>query len=146
MIDAFGLLGFFTSIVMFLPLVHGVWKNRNDDYALKSQSVWMQILWLANAVFWAIYGIGVGAIFTALPSFINFPLACFNLYLVARSKLRDKQRVQHEREGSPVCGCGYPQRDGHKLFITAAPGYGSIINCDGSYRKFAVPIPNETAA
>lgn len=137
-----GVLGFITSVTMFFPMAINVWRYRKDDKALLSQSIVMQILWIANAIFWMIYGFGTGAIFSALPSFINLPLAVFNLYLVTHSRKKVKySKLSYEEK---PCACGYPKKTGHKLFVIAPPGYGSIVECNGKRRGFVVPIDDET--
>ena len=77
-----GLAAAVVSFVMFVPQAARVWRLRHDGEQLKGVSQAGQWMLIANAALWAVYGIGMGAYWTAIPSFVNAPLAAVTLYLL----------------------------------------------------------------
>lgn len=140
-VQACGVIGFFTSFAMFIPMAKGIWDNRNNAHALASQSIWTQIIWITNALVWIVYGFGMGAIWSALPSFINLPLAFFSLYLVQKCRRHEKKKAILNGE---ACWCGWPSKSGHKIFVTAAPGYGTLVDCSERSHRTGVAVPDGT--
>lgn len=85
-IDMCGAAGAAISFIMFLPQAIKAWTHRHNPAALAGISTSGQTLVLANAAIWAIYGIGTGAIWVAVPSFINAPLAVGTIAVLTKGK------------------------------------------------------------
>lgn len=85
-VELCGVAGSAMAFVMFVPQAVRCWRFRRDPDALEGVSRAGMVLLLCNAVLWAVYGLGVGAIWTAVPSFFNAPLAVFVLWLLSTRK------------------------------------------------------------
>jgi uncharacterized protein with PQ loop repeat len=102
MLEYIGAAAFAVSVALFVPQAITVWRSRNDPNALRGVSMVGQWLLLCNAGLWAVYGIGVGAWWTAAPSFVNGPLAAFVLYLLRRARHRSTLPALDDRVGLPL--------------------------------------------
>jgi uncharacterized protein with PQ loop repeat len=72
-----------TGIITFIPQVIKCWRNRHtpDQLAgLSSATLW---LLFTCQTCWAIYGFGVGAIWTALPAIFVGPMALYMIYVIS---------------------------------------------------------------
>lgn len=79
-----------STLLLFLPQTVSTWKNRSDAHAFAGLSTGMIWLSFIGAVTWLIYGAGIGAVWTMVPSFINIPLTLFILALVHRARRADR--------------------------------------------------------
>lgn len=60
------------------------------------------------------------------------PLALFAVVLAfgTRRNVAETRRLNAvRRQAEGRCGCGWPDEVPHHLFVTAAPGYGTILPC-----------------
>lgn len=73
------------AFIMFVPQALRCWRLRHNPTALEGVSRAGMVMLLVNAVLWAVYGLGVGAIWSAVPSFFNAPLALFVLARLTRA-------------------------------------------------------------
>lgn len=79
--------------VMFAPQAVLAWKYRSDPEALRAVSLTTQVVLMAVACLWAVYGIGMGAVWSAVPSLFTFPLALFMGGTVLRARLSKRLPV-----------------------------------------------------
>lgn len=131
--------GFLASVVAFavwLPQARTVWRSRHDPHALAGVSVGTQILVLSNAVLWGVYATQESAFWVAAPGVINAPLALLCISLIVRARRPQAQVPSHIE---PVCQHCREKRE-HREFITAPPGWGSVLDCTGTPRPHAVVI------
>lgn len=133
------LIGFLASVVSFLvfiPQAAKVWTFRKSPHALLGVSVGSQVLILLNASLWGVYGFLTGAFWVAAPGIINAPLAVMSLVLIMRA--RSQETIANtDTTGCPHCG--WDSDAEHEIFITAPPGYGSIMSCNEVTAKHGVP-------
>lgn len=99
MVDIIGALASILSFVLWLPQARLVWANRGDAHALASVSLGTQLMVLANAALWAVYGALTSAFWVAAPGLVNGPLSLMTIYLVLRS--REPRRRGRNDEGDP---------------------------------------------
>lgn len=121
------------SFIMFVPQARAVWLNRKTPAALEGVSATGQWMLLGNATLWAIYAVLTGAFWVGAPGLVNAPLAIVVIILLRRS---------HNLE--PSDDCGHPGT--HMIFITAPPGYGTIVDCSPETARHGVPIPSESSS
>lgn len=127
MADFIGLLASMMSFILFLPAAKKVWENRNDPHALKGASVGMNLLIVLNALLWALYGFLTHAFWVAAPGIVNLPLALFSVYLILKGR---KAKVKE-----PV---GREWDEDARVFITAPPGFGSIMKPNEANIRYGV--------
>lgn len=126
------LIGFLASciaFIMFVPSALAIYRNRNDVHALQSASIGMNVLLLANAVLWGVYGVLTSAFWVAAPGLVNFPLAVFSIYAIARSR-------QASKDADRTCPPLWDEDD--RIFITAPPGFGSLMKPNSSNIRHGV--------
>lgn len=148
LLNALGAAASTVSLVMFFPQAIKTWTHRHDPITLEGVSVQAQFLILANASLWALYGIGSGAVWAAVPSFVNFPLAVFVLALLLRARnARIHQMEPTEPEGTPMTPDTSPDSTPAAMlcgkFIAPA---GAPCVLDALHRPVCSTIRPETAA
>lgn len=74
------------SFALFLPQAMKTWRTRNNPAALSGVSVGTQVLLLANASLWGLYGWETGAFWVAAPGLVNAPLALLVIGLILRAR------------------------------------------------------------
>lgn len=115
MVNLIGFSASVVSFVMFIPSAKSVWDNRKDPHALQGASLGMNVMLLCNAVLWAMYGYMTSAFWVAAPGIVNAPLAILSMYFIL------KTRELHQEVVAPLW------EPDDKVFITAPPGFGSIM-------------------
>lgn len=88
LVQACGAAGSVIAFVMFVPQALRCWRMRHNPAALEGVSRAGMVMLLINAVLWGVYGLGVGAIWSAVPSFFNAPLAVFVLVVLRQAGRR----------------------------------------------------------
>lgn len=85
-----GIMGASASLVMFMPQAWRIWQLRHDSAALEGLS--LGTLWglLIAQISWLVYGVGIKAVWTALPAIVVLPLAIFMIFMVSRAKRRHR--------------------------------------------------------
>lgn len=86
LVDACGIVGSGIALVMFVPQAARCWRFRRIPESLAGVSYVGMVLLLGNALAWAVYGIGSGAYWTAVPSALNGPLAVSVLWILAGNR------------------------------------------------------------
>lgn len=124
-----GAVGATISFLLFIPQAQPVWTNRAQPERLKGISIVGQILIIANAAVWGLYATTAGAFWTGAPGIVNAPLAVAVIVLVLRSRRRPTAKTD-----CPLCIDGRS----HHVFITAPPGYGSLMPCTPDSRRRGV--------
>lgn len=133
------LIGFLASVVSFLvfiPQAAKVWTFRKSPHALRGVSVGSQVLILLNASLWGVYGFLTGAFWVAAPGIINAPLAVMSIYLIMSARGHESVAPTVDA-GCPYCG--WREDSEHKIFITAPPGYGSVMPCNEVTARYGHP-------
>ena len=119
------LLGFAAAVVSFvlwLPQALTVWRNRRNPARLAGVSQGTLALILVNAALWGGYALATGAFWAGAPGLVNFPLTLFTLMLVRRCATASDL----------ACACGWVVTEDHDFFVTAPPGYGTVLTpCPG---------------
>lgn len=82
---------FFTSAALFFPQGVTAWKNRNNFEKLQGVTTLQQLTIIGNSLAWISYGVVLGNLFVAAPSFFALPIGVFTLFTLLR--LRVKQPV-----------------------------------------------------
>lgn len=85
-LNAFGVVGSISSLLMFIPPAVKIFQYRNDAKALESQSLLFQWMSILSAVCWIVYGFGMNAPLSAVPSFVKIPMACASIFFVVRAR------------------------------------------------------------
>lgn len=85
-VEAAGFLGAGCTLLLFMPQAFTAWRNRTNPGAFAGLSLGMLWLSMFAAIGWLVYGYGIDAFWTMVPSFVNIPLVGFILFLVYRSK------------------------------------------------------------
>lgn len=129
--DFLGLISAVISFALFLPQGKLVWTHRGNVAALKGVSRGTQWMILGNAVSWGIYAVLTGAFWVGAPGLVNGPLAIMTLVLLHRAK-----NNQPEADGCQLC----LREVLHQVFITAPPGWGSIMPCSTLTRGSGVIV------
>ena len=86
LVGAVGLMASVTAFVLFLPQALLTWRRRGDVEALRGVALGTQVVLLANAGLWGVYGVLTGAFWVAAPGLLNAPLAVLTIALVLRSR------------------------------------------------------------
>lgn len=135
-IEATGFLASVIAFALFLPQARRTWQVRHDPHALAGISAGTQWLLLTNAVLWGLYAALSGAFWVGAPGLVNGPLAVATLLLIFRAKRHDMNR--------PVDPC-HLCADGveHRVFITAPPGWASVMDCSADTRRNGVIVRNK---
>ena len=81
-----GIIGNISSIVMWLPGALVIWKNRNDERALKGVSLVMQAIAILNTLSWGINGLSTHNYNLAFGTLFIFPTILFSIILKIKSK------------------------------------------------------------
>lgn len=133
MIETIGLLAAVISFTIFLPQALRTWRVRRDPIALAGISTGTQWLILSNAVLWGAYAVLTQAFWVGAPGLLNGPLAIATIFLVHRAT-----------RGISVLGmdgCRLCIDDvEHQIFITAPPGWGSIMPCSATSRSHGLIV------
>lgn len=79
------MIGSIIAFVMFVPQAVRCWRLRHRPDALLGVSPAGMLMLLVNASLWGVYGLGTGAVWTAVPSFFNGPLAIVVLVVLRRA-------------------------------------------------------------
>lgn len=137
-IEAIGFLASAISFTIFLPQALRTWRVRNDPIALAGISTGTQLLILANATLWGVYAVLTGAFWVGAPGLLNAPLAAFTIFLIYRSR---GSAVAVVPEGCKLCIDDIK----HEIFITAPPGWGSVMPCSEATRPHGVVVMDELA-
>ena len=103
--DACGIAGSGFALIMFVPQALRCWRLRRSPQSLSGISRGGIVLLLANALAWAVYGMGNGAYWTAVPSAFNAPLAVGVLCLLSQHR-RASGRVEPEPSDRPRAAPG----------------------------------------
>lgn len=85
-VEAAGFIAAASTLLLFIPQTLSTWRNRHDAHAFAGLSTGMIWLSFIGAVMWLIYGAGIGAVWTMIPSFINIPLTLFILFLIKKAR------------------------------------------------------------
>ena len=85
--DALGLIAASISFILFIPQAAKAYEMRKNAEGMVALSASTQVLVMANATVWAIYGIETNALWVAAPGLVNGPLALLMLTLILRSRL-----------------------------------------------------------
>lgn len=107
--NTIGFLASCIAFIMFIPSAVTIYKNRHDAHALRGSSIGMNLLLVTNALLWGVYGFLSSAFW----------------YAIVRSR-------QQESVKEPLWD------DDHKIFITAPPGYGSVVSPNHSNIKHGI--------
>lgn|SRR5690625_4938287 len=107
--NTIGFLASCIAFIMFIPSAVTIYKNRHDAHALRGSSIGMNLLLITNALLWGVYGFLSSAFW----------------YAIVRSR-------QQESVKEPLWD------DDHKIFITAPPGYGSVVSPNHSNIKHGI--------
>lgn len=135
-VDVVGFLASVTAFVLFLPQAMLTWRRRHDAEALRGVALGTQLVLLVNAGLWGLYGVWTGAFWVAAPGLLNAPLAMMTIYLVLRSR-----RVALHPSAPACLLCA--QAVWHRVFITAPPGWGSVMRCSQATRGHGVVVTNQ---
>jgi len=135
--EAIGFLASIISFAIFLPQALRTWRVRNDPIALAGISTGTQLLILCNATLWGVYAVITGAFWVGAPGLLNAPLAAATIFLIHRSR-RVSPAVP---EGCKLCIDDVK----HEIFITAPPGWGSVMPCSEATRPHGVVVMDELA-
>lgn len=132
-VDVVGFLASVTAFVLFLPQALLTWRRRGDVEALRGVALGTQVVLLANAGLWGLYGVLTEAFWVAAPGLLNAPLAVLTIALVLRSR--------RWTPAAPVVQCGLCEQGAwHRVFVTAAPGWGSVMTCNGQRPRYGVIV------
>lgn len=85
-----------TAIIMLLPQVPETWRIRHDSEKLKGISVGTQILMGVNSIMWLLMGVQMNSLSVAAASIVTLPVIMFTLYLVFRSRRKEKKFIKSE--------------------------------------------------
>lgn len=129
--DLLGLISAVISFALFLPQGKLVWVNRGNVTALKGISRGTQWMILGNAVSWGAYAVLTGAFWVGAPGLVNGPLAVMTLVLLHRIK-----SAGPELDLCHLC----VHKVAHQVFITAPPGWGSVMPCSDATRGSGVIV------
>lgn len=151
-IDALGYTGALLSSLMLLPQAATVVRRRHDPDGLAGISWGSMALTLCNAVVWLVWALLSTAYPAGIPSLINGPVAVMALVILWRTREASGVSapavsvVAGAAEDS-VHGCGWRLADGpHAIFVTAAPGYGSVVPCSGKGPFYGRPVATGAGA
>lgn len=136
LVEAIGFLAAVVSFIIFLPQALRTWSVRKDPIALAGISIGTQWLILCNATLWGVYAILTGAFWVGAPGILNAPLALFTIFLVFRARAVP---VAIEN-GCAFCADGID----HRVFITAPPGWGSLMPCSETTRAHGIAVADES--
>lgn len=131
LIDAIGFAASVISFVLFLPQAQRTWQMRKNPQALRGVSLGTQWFVLCNATLWGVYAVITSAFWVGAPGIVNAPLAIAQLVLVSRAR-----RVIAAEDACSACQSG----DAHEVFVTAPPGWGSVMPCSPLTRKNGVLV------
>lgn len=126
-----GACGSMLAFLLFVPQARHTWVNRHRPERLEGIGVLGEVCVIANALVWGIYGVLTDAIWTGAPGLINAPLAASTIVLILR-------RRSH-RGSQETCWACEDEID-HGVFITASPGWGSVMPCSAVTRKAGVLV------
>lgn len=135
--------GFLASLIafaLFLPQARRTWQVRDDPHALAGISTGTQWLLLTNAALWGVYAVLTEAFWVGAPGLVNGPLAIATLALIARAKHRTRVRRAHA--GQDLCDLCEEGIE-HRVFITAPPGWGSVMPCSPFGRRNGVIVQTD---
>lgn len=93
----------------------------------------MNALLILNALSWGLYGYLTQAFWVAAPGFVNLPLAVVSIVLILRSR--------YSKEEEPAVPPLY--EPGDRVFITAPPGWGSIVGANESSIRHGIVFRTE---
>lgn len=136
--EVIGFLASIISFTIFLPQALRTWRVRNDPIALAGISTGTQLLILANATLWGVYALLTGAFWVGAPGLLNAPLAALTIFLIHRSR---SSAVAAIPEGCKLCIDDVK----HEIFITAPPGWGSVMPCSEVTRPHGIVVMDELA-
>ena len=85
-VESAGFIAAATTILLFAPQAFTAYKNRNDPHAFRALSASTFWLGLVGQLMWLVYGLGIGAMWTAVPSVVSAPLTAFILVLIYRAR------------------------------------------------------------
>ena len=90
------------------PLPINTWKYRKDSHALRSASIAMNFLLVANALLWFLYAGLEHAFWIGAPGIVNLPLAVTNIYLIAKARSKDTvvEKDDHRKPEVTVLSAG----------------------------------------
>lgn len=132
LVEAIGFLAAIVSFVIFLPQALRTWRVRRDPIALAGISIGTQWLILCNATLWGAYAFLTEAFWVGAPGILNAPLAIFTIFLVLRAR------------SVPLVianDCVFCRDEiDHQVFITAPPGWGSIMPCSEATRSNGIAV------
>lgn len=134
--EATGFLASLIAFILFLPQARRTWQVRSDAHALAGVSTGTQWLLLANAVLWGGYAVLAEAFWVGAPGLVNAPLAIATLLLISRGRTQARNL-----DPNPCVLCA----DGvdHQVFITAPPGWGSLMPCSPTSRRHGVTVSSK---
>lgn len=136
MTQVVGFLASAMAFVLFVPQATRVWASRHDARSLAGVSTLTQWLLLTNAGLWGVYAVLTGAFWVGAPGLINAPLAIVTLVLIGRSRRRVTDVPVDDCQ---LCG----DEVDHDVFITAPPGWGSVMACSASTRRNGVVVTSD---
>lgn len=135
--ETLGIVASVIAFVLWLPQAVKAWESRSDPHALAGVSLSTQVLVLANAVLWAGYGVETGALWVAAPGLVNAPLSLLVMGLIVRSRL--VARGSARESACSYCDAG----EWHRIFITAPPGWASVMPCSEATRPHGVVVTSD---
>lgn len=140
-VDLVGATASVVSFVMLWPQALRIWSARRDPVILAGASAGTQMLVLVNATLWGVYAVLTGAFWVGAPGLVNAPVALACLVLMHRAR-RLAPLVDR-----PGCGCPTPTDVPHEVFVTAPPGWGSVMACTPASRAAGVVVtdPDDVA-
>lgn len=102
-IDTINIIGFvatFSAFIIFVPQAISTWKYRDDPHALEGVSLGTQVLVLASAVLWILYGWYMNAIWVAVHESLAIPTSLFIMYQVIKSRKALKETEEQDEQES----------------------------------------------
>lgn len=84
--NALGFVATSFSIVMWVPQARITWRNRNNPIRLAGVSETTQWLSMIGYLLWGVFGILIGSVWVAAPSFVSFPLSIATIVIVRRGR------------------------------------------------------------
>lgn len=131
-IDLLGYTGAIMSCLMVAPQAVKTVRQRKDPHALAGVSLLAMCCVIANATIWAVWAVLSKSYPAGIPSLINGPAAVVAVIAILRWRGKEVAAPESRSDlAESLCGCGWTEPTKHILFVTARPGYGTILPCPG---------------